>query len=47
MPVLLNRDTGESDYRAFLSKADADAAAFELHTAPIDWKTVIEKARVS
>ena len=47
VPVSLNRDTGESDYRAFLSKASADVAAVELHTAPIDWKTVMEKAKAS
>jgi hypothetical protein len=45
VPVLLNRDTGEWDYRAFLQKADADAAADESHASPIDWKTVLERAR--
>ena len=46
--VVVNHDTGESDYRAFFRKADADAAALELHTAPIDWKTVVSRAwRVS
>ena len=45
VPILLNRDTGESDYYAFLRKADADAAAAESHTAPIDWNTVLEKVR--
>lgn len=45
VPTLVNRDTGEWDYRAFLNKADADAAAAESHTAPIDWKAVLEKAR--
>ena len=47
VPVLLNRNTGESDYHAFLSKADADAVASALQTVPVDWKTVVEKARVS
>ena len=47
VPVLLNRDTGESDYRAFLSKANADVAAAELHTVPIAWQTVMEKAKAS
>jgi hypothetical protein len=46
VPVLLNRDTGESDYRAFFNKADADAAAAELHAAPVDWHTVMERASV-
>ena len=43
-PVLLNPDTGERDYRAFGQKVDADAAAAESHTMPIDWKTVLENA---
>jgi hypothetical protein len=46
--VVVNHDTGESDYRAFFRKADADAAALALHTTPIDWKTVVSRAwRVS
>lgn len=45
VPVLLNRNTGEADYHAFLNKADADAASAESRVAPIDWKTVLEKAR--
>jgi hypothetical protein len=45
VPVLLNRDTGEWDYRAFLHTADAAAAAAESHTSPVDWKTVLERAR--
>jgi len=45
VPVVVNRNTGESDYHAFLNKTDADAAAAETHAAPIDWKTVLEKAR--
>ena len=45
VPVVVNRNTGESDYHAFLNKADADAAAAEAHTVPIDWQTVLQKAR--
>jgi hypothetical protein len=45
VPVLLNRDTGERDYRAYLQKADADAAAAELHSVPVDWTTVLGRAR--
>ena len=45
VPVLLNPETGERDYRAYSQKAAATAAAAELHSAPIDWKTVLEKAR--
>jgi hypothetical protein len=44
VPVVLNPNTGESDYRAYSRKADADAAASESHSAPIDWKTVLERA---
>jgi hypothetical protein len=48
VPVVVNSDTGESDYRAFFRKADAEAAALALHTTPIDWKTVMSHAwRVS
>jgi hypothetical protein len=45
VPVVVNPNTGEADYRAFLSKADADAAAAELHAVPIDWQTVLKNAR--
>jgi hypothetical protein len=45
VPVLMNRDTGESDYRAFFNKSDADAAATALHAMPVDWTTVMERAR--
>jgi hypothetical protein len=44
VPVVVNHDTGESDYRAFFRKADADAAALTLHTTPVDWKTVKDNA---
>jgi len=45
VPVVVNSDTGERDYRAYLQKAAADAAAAEVHSVPIDWTTVLEKAR--
>ena len=45
VPVVLNAITGESDYRAYLEKADADQAAIELHTVPVDWQTVLSRAR--
>ena len=45
VPVVVNRDTGERDYRAYSQKAAADAAAAEFHSVPVDWKTVLEKAR--
>jgi len=45
--VVVNRDTGESDYRAFINPADAAAAALELHATPVDWKTVRANAWTS
>jgi hypothetical protein len=45
VPVVVNRNTGESDYHAFANKADADAAAAESHTVPIDWTAVLKNAR--
>ena len=44
VPVVVNRNTGESDYHAFLDKADAERAAVESHTVPVDWKTVMDQA---
>ena len=44
VPILLNRDTGESDYHAFLRQDDAAAAAARTHPAPLDWNTVLQKA---
>jgi len=45
VPVLMNRDTGERDYRAYRLQRDADAAAAELGTASLTWPTVLAKAR--
>ena len=45
VPVLVNSNTGERDSRAYLQKADADAAAAELHSVPVNWTTVLEQAR--
>lgn len=42
---LVNANTGERDYRAYLNRSDADAAALETHSVPVDWKTVLQKAR--
>ena len=41
VPVLLNRDTGERDYRAYRRDTDAMAAAVDAHTAPVRWSAVI------
>ena len=45
VPFTLNAVTGETDYRAYLAKADADKAAFELHTVPVTWQTVLDRAK--
>jgi hypothetical protein len=41
VPVLLNRDTGERDFRAYRHDTAAMAAALEAHTAPVRWSVVI------
>jgi hypothetical protein len=45
VPIVVNSFTDERDYRAYRLKTDADAAAIDAHSVPVDWKTVIEKAR--
>src|SRR6266508_4878844 len=45
VPVTVDERTGENDYQAFGVKADADRAAAELKTAPVDWATVLDRAR--
>jgi hypothetical protein len=45
VPTVLDRNTGERDYRAYASKADADAAAAEARSETVDWKTVLDRAR--
>ncbi len=44
VPVLLDRNTGETDYRAYTVRADADAAARELDSQVVDWTTVLDRA---
>jgi hypothetical protein len=44
VPVLVDRNTGEREYRAYRLKPDANAAATELGSAPTDWTTVLETA---
>jgi hypothetical protein len=43
--VLVDPNTGETDYRAYKVQADADAAARELQAATVDWNVVLQKAR--
>ena len=45
VPVVMDRHTMESDYRAYKRRVDADAAAAELGTTPVDWPTVLSSAR--
>lgn len=45
VPEVVDRNTGETDYRAYHEKANADAAAAELHATPISWDTVLDQAR--
>lgn len=46
VPVVLNPDTGEGDYRAYQARAEADAAAREAHSVPVAWSAVLaEKAQ--
>jgi hypothetical protein len=45
VPIVLDSNTGETDYRAYRLRADADAASRELHATPVDWDTVRQKAR--
>ena len=45
VPVLLDPNTGESDYQAYKSSVDASAAAKELATMPVDWPAVLDRAR--
>jgi hypothetical protein len=42
VPVVVNRDTGERDYRAYRQESDAIAAALDVHAAPMRWSAVIE-----
>jgi hypothetical protein len=45
VPVVLDPNTGEGDYRAYASKADADTAAAAARTQIVDWNTVLDRAR--
>jgi len=45
VPVVVDTNTNETDYRAYQLKADADAAGAQLHAAPVAWTTVLAQAR--
>jgi hypothetical protein len=41
---VVDRKTGETDYRAYRVKAEADAYAAQVHTTPIGWDAVLAQA---
>jgi hypothetical protein len=45
VPVVVDRQTNESEYRAYRQQADAEAAAVDLHATPLTWDAVLDKAR--
>jgi len=45
VPVVVDPNTNEQAYRAYLRKADAEAAARELKTTALDWQAVLAKER--
>lgn len=45
VPVVIDESTGERDYRAYGTKADAEQAARALRETPLDWHTVLAKAQ--
>jgi hypothetical protein len=47
VPVVVDDYTNERDYRAYLTRADADAAARPLRATPVGWNALITEARQS
>jgi hypothetical protein len=45
VPVIVNRDTGERDFRAYLDPRHAEVAAMDFHTAPTNWEGVLAFGR--
>jgi hypothetical protein len=45
VPEVVDRNTGEIDYRAYSRQPDANAFAAEVHATPITWDAVLEQAR--
>ena len=45
VPELVDRNTGETEYRAYGLQADAQTAAAELRTTVMPWDAVLDKAR--
>jgi hypothetical protein len=42
---LVDRNTGETEYRAYRQQADAEGFAVETRAVPIAWDEVLERAR--
>jgi hypothetical protein len=47
VPILLNDRTGERDYRAYGRRDRAEAAAEELGTGAVRWRTVVDHANTN
>lgn len=45
VPEIVDRNTGERDYRAYRSQVDANDAARELQTSYLSWDAVLDAAR--
>lgn len=45
VPELVDRNTGETEYRAYRHQLHADAFAAETGATPITWDAVLEQAR--
>ena len=45
VPIVINRDTGERDFRAYLDSREADAAALEYQTTTTNWQAVLDFGR--
>src|SRR5436190_293936 len=41
VPMIVNRDTGERDFYAYLDPREADAAALEFRSSATDWQGVL------
>jgi hypothetical protein len=44
VPFVIDRNTGEQEYKAYRQKADAVAAARQEQTVPVAWNVVLGKA---
>lgn len=47
VPVIVNANTNERDFRAYLSRQEAEAISRDLKVAPIDWQGVLTGAKKS